>query len=386
MARFLFVSAMEVFPWGGSEELWSQAAALLCGRHPVAASIHAWPELHPRILAIQKLGVKIYPRRPALASAARVGNWFLPQRLRFQPASPFDHVLDEFQPELAIISQGGTADGLAAMQACQRRSIPFVLVVQAVPEAVFWADDRQLEKLTPLYQAARRVFFISERNRRSLEIQFATRFTNAAIVHNPYNVRYQAHSPWPESIEPLRLACVARLEFYAKGQDLLLDVLSRRKWRERPVKLNFFGAGPNRQILQARIQVEGLNNVALAGFSSNIEAVWKDHHALVLASRQEGLPLALVEAFLCGRPAVVSPIGGNAELVRDNENGYVARGATADLFDAAMERLWQNRSALERLGANARKTAEQLVPKEPSQRFSDELISLTNDVNKFRDQ
>ena len=376
MARFLFVSTMEVFPWGGSEELWSQAAALLCDGHEVACSIYDWPELHPRILAIQKRGVNIFPRRVALPSGARMANWFLPQRFKIKPPSPFEEVLAATRPELVIISQGGTADGLLAMQACERNGVPYVLMVQAVPEAVYWSDDRMVDWLTPLYHAARKVYFISERNRHTLEMQFATRFTNAAIVRNPCNVRREANPPWPDSNEPLKLACVARLEFYAKGQDVLLDVMARPKWRARAVRLNFFGAGPNQKILQANIRAKNLTNVALAGFSSDIESVWAEHHALVLPSRHEGLPLALVEAFLCRRPAVVSPVGGNAELVRDGENGFVARAATADLFDEALERLWQNRSALEQFGINARATAEKIVPENPSQRFAEELISL----------
>jgi glycosyltransferase involved in cell wall biosynthesis len=376
MARFLFVSTMDVFPWGGSEELWSQAAELLCDGHQVACSIHDWPELHPRVLAIQKRGVKIYPRNTAPSRAARLANWFLPQRFKFPPPNPFGQCFSEFQPELVIISQGGTADGLQAMRACQRHGVPYVLIVHAVPEAVFWADDRQVAELTPLYHAARRVYFISERNRHFLEMQFAARFTNAAIVRNPFNVSYQADPPWPEGNEPLRLACVARLEFYAKGQDLLLDIFARPKWRERSVQLNFFGSGPNQKILQARIAAENLHNVAFRGFISDIESVWAEHHALVLPSRQEGLPFVLVEAFLCRRPAVVSPVGGNMEMVRDGENGFVARAATADLFDEALEHLWQNRFALEQLGKNARATVERLVPEEPSKRFAEKLVSL----------
>jgi hypothetical protein len=48
--RFVFVSAMSGYPWGGSEELWSQAALRLRDQgHDVAASVPWWPRLSPPV-------------------------------------------------------------------------------------------------------------------------------------------------------------------------------------------------------------------------------------------------------------------------------------------------------------------------------------------------
>ena len=55
------------------------------------------------------------------------------------------------------------------------------------------------------------------------------------------------------------------------------------------------------------------------------------------------MPLALVEAMLCGRTAVVTDVGGNAEWIEDGETGFVAEAATAKSFGAALkERGWPN--------------------------------------------
>jgi glycosyltransferase involved in cell wall biosynthesis len=48
-----------------------------------------------------------------------------------------------------------------------------------------------------------------------------------------------------------------------------------------------------------------------------------------MASSGEGKPLALTEAMLCGRPAVVTDVGGNAELVSDRVTGFVTQSALA---------------------------------------------------------
>jgi glycosyltransferase involved in cell wall biosynthesis len=176
--------------------------------------------------------------------------------------------------------------------------------------------------------------------------------------------------------QPLRLACVARLELYAKGQDLLVDVLSSEKWRQRDVQVDLYGKGPNHWILEEQIRRLGLAGMKVRGFVDNIASIWADHHALVLPSRQEGLPLALVEAFLCGRPAVVTRVGGNAELVEEGASGFVAPAPTAKLLDAALERLWENRARLPDMGVRARETVARLIPPKPVEGFVGELSAL----------
>ncbi|MDP3427762.1 MAG: glycosyltransferase family 4 protein, partial [Humidesulfovibrio sp.] len=48
-----------------------------------------------------------------------------------------------------------------------------------------------------------------------------------------------------------------------------------------------------------------------------------DADILVLPSRQESLPNALLEGFACSLPAVVTNVGGMPELVHDGVNGFV---------------------------------------------------------------
>jgi glycosyltransferase involved in cell wall biosynthesis len=119
-----------------------------------------------------------------------------------------------------------------------------------------------------------------------------------------------------------------------------------------------------------------LPSLAVRGHVDNIASIWTDHHALILPSRQEGLPLALVEAFVCGRPAIVTRVGGNAELVEEGVNGFIAPAPTVELMDQALERLWENRVRLKEMGAAARKTAEQKIPQKPVEIFVENLLGL----------
>jgi glycosyltransferase involved in cell wall biosynthesis len=97
--------------------------------------------------------------------------------------------------------------------------------------------------------------------------------------------------------------------------------------------------------------------VELVGHVSDIRALWAENHLLVLASRLEGTPLALVEAMLCGRPAVVTDVGGNTEWVDDGQTGWVAEAGSARHVGAALERAWSAAAEWETVGRRAREIA-----------------------------
>jgi len=119
-----------------------------------------------------------------------------------------------------------------------------------------------------------------------------------------------------------------------------------------------------------------LTNVEFVGQQNNIEEIWSKHHALVLPSRFEGMPLALVEAMLCRRTCVVTDVAGHRELVRDGINGFVAQAPTAELLDVAMNRLWEARSRIKEMGHTAGEDVRRWVSRDPVEDFVQLLVNL----------
>jgi glycosyltransferase involved in cell wall biosynthesis len=194
-------------------------------------------------------------------------------------------------------------------------------------------------------------------------------------VRNPYNVPYGVNLPWPdESDTPIGF--VARLDTYIKGHDLLFDVLSEPKWRNRALRVTLYGTGRNEQSLKAECKARGLDSVRFAGFVASPLDIWRTEQCLVLPSRAEGLPLAIVEAMLCSRPCIVTNVSGNAELLEDNVTGFIARAATPHDLDEAIERAWVSRSRWQEMGKCAARAVRQIVPGDPVQVFVDDLLSM----------
>jgi glycosyltransferase involved in cell wall biosynthesis len=258
------------------------------------------------------------------------------------------------------------------MLACRAEGVPYVIVAQANAEH-FWPDDQGALQLADAYSGARACFFVSRRNLELFEEQIGARLPAARVVRNPVNVDYNVAPPWPNDQGTWRLACVARLEPAAKGQDILIKVLSQPKWRERPLHVTLYGTGACERNI--RTLSDGLASIEFAGHVSDVEGIWAKNHALVLPSRYEGLPLALVEAMLCSRTAIVTDVAGNTEVIEQGITGFVARAPTVSLLDEAMEEAWTRREEWQEMGARARNAIKKLIPADPVGEFCEQLLT-----------
>lgn len=361
MSRIAFISTLESTAWGGSEELWFHAAQHLIGRgHTVGASVHWWPQLPGQIQTLQQSHCHLVRRQHKTRLNAILGSRF---------ASRHEKWLDRFRPDVAVISLDGHGRGLAWMNACARRSIPYLVVVHAVTEH-YWPDDQTGPALARAYQNAQAVSFVSNRNKELVCAQLGQEFPNSGIVRNPFSVAYDAAPEWPQQTDSFHLACVGRLDPAVKGHDILFEVLRQPKWRERPLHVTLYGSGAHEQTLRSLKAKYQLDKVSFGGFIHDVESIWKTHHGLILSSRVEGLPIVIVEAMLCGRLCIVTDIAGNAELLNDGTSGFVAAAPKAELLDAAMERAWEHRNQWQQMGKQAALDVRRHIPGNPIEVFA----------------
>jgi glycosyltransferase involved in cell wall biosynthesis len=377
--KWAFISTMEGCPWGGSEELWSRVARrLLEGGHEIHANVRFWPEPARQVTELIAAGAQVTFRRldrrkklQSLLHRLGGGGYVPPVHLASR------RWLERVHPKVVVISQGANFDewSLFFSEECRRMDIPYALITQA--NSLLWMpSDELVEPVARMFVQARRAYFVSEGNRLLLEKQIGRSLPNAEVVFNPFNVSFDARPPWPEEHSPLRLGCVARMEPSAKGQDVLFETLALPKWRTRDVCVTLAGTGPWEKGLRRYANWLELTSVHFAGFVSDIEAFWRNHHALVLPSRHEGLPLALVEALLCGRPAIVTDIPGNTELLTDGITGFIARAPDVVSLDEALERAYQCRDELPRMGAHAAEAIRQRIPRDPARVMADKLLEV----------
>jgi len=271
---------------------------------------------------------------------------------------------------------GSPDDDVRLAIACMNVGVPYATVLQANGEHI-WPEDTKADQLVEFFTRARRTYFVSSRNRSLLEAQIGVSLKNSEIVRNPFNVRWDAAPEWPNDDENTRLACIARLEPKAKGQDLLLRLFACEPWRSRPITLSLYGSGPmERSLKRLCHQLDLEDRVTFCGYVNDIEKIWAEHHGLILPSRFEGLPLAVVEAMLCGRPTIVTDVADSAEFITEGQSGFVAEAPTLRHLGGALERAWKRRSDWREIGRIAAVQIRERIPKDPATQLAASLLYM----------
>jgi glycosyltransferase involved in cell wall biosynthesis len=377
-APIVFVSNMTGSPWGGSEELWARAACHLARNGQfIRASVLGWSPAHRRVRELAESGVDIRFRPPRYPVWRRALNRAV-SPARAMSETEISNLLSSTPPRLVVLCDPASTPPIGIMQECVAKNYPFATISQSNSE-YFWPADAEAREYRQLMPLARRCFFVSQTNLRLFENQIGCDLKNAEVVRNPFNVGFEAVQPWPKSHErgELRLACVGRLHPPSKGQDILLEALSDPVWKQRDWRLELYGDGPMRETIELMINRLHLNDrVKVVGFEPSVEKIWSENHVLVMPSRYEGLPLAIVEAMLCGRPVVATNVAGNAEILEDGRTGFLADAATAASIGKALERLWAKKAELREMGLAATASIRRHVPEDPGEAFADGIKAI----------
>lgn len=157
-----------------------------------------------------------------------------------------------------------------------------------------------------------------------------------------------------------RLVVVTRLE-PQKDPLLLLDAAKLLHDEDVAFRIVVVGDGSLRTRMQERRDALGLHEVVLMGWGTqaDVRRELLAARALVLSSRDEGLPVAIMEAFALGRPAIAPDVGGVRELVETGATGWLCAPGQADALAGAMRAcLAAPVHELDRLGSEARRRVQ----------------------------
>jgi len=102
------------------------------------------------------------------------------------------------------------------------------------------------------------------------------------------------------------------------------------------------GCGPLESNLKCMVKKIGMaEKVIFLVMRKDIPALLNAADSLVMSSAWEGMPLVILEAAASKLPVVVTDVGGNAEVVRDQESGYLVPPRDSEALAGAMIRLMQ---------------------------------------------
>jgi glycosyltransferase involved in cell wall biosynthesis len=288
------------------------------------------------------------------------------------------------KPDVVLATSPPLTIALPAIAAARARRAPLVFEVRDLwPEAPIQmgalgnpaarAAARALEQAT--YRAAEHVVALSPGMRDGV-VAAGVEPARVTVIPNASDLDLFSPDLDPGDLRAtLGVAGGALLCSYfgtmGEANDLTQVIEAAALLRERgrgPGEIAFVlqGEGKRRAALEADVARRGLDNVVVRGAEGKPEAarlaaasdacltIFKDVPILATNS-----PNKLFDTFAAGRPAIVNTDGWQRELVEKHEAGLAARpGDPADLA-AQVERLADDRELARRLGAGARRLAEE---------------------------
>jgi glycosyltransferase involved in cell wall biosynthesis len=237
-----------------------------------------------------------------------------------------------------------------------------------------WAVERLLRPAS--VRAASGLIIPGARERRRVRSCYGVAPERIAAIPNPIDTAIWKRTDRAAAREAVGLpqdaevvAWHGRISVRKKGLDLLVDawveILRRR--RDRQLVLLLVGTGPDRDELRtwfAERSVEGVVWVdRYVHDRSQIVTLLSCADVYAFPSRQEGFPVAPVEAMACGLPVVATDAHGVREILGD---GAADRGAgvvvpvdDAAGFAAELGRLLDDHQRRHRMAVQARRRAEE---------------------------
>ena len=185
-------------------------------------------------------------------------------------------------------------------------------------------------------------------------------FVRRSIDVVPYGIP-AANPGTPLSSGKLRFLVVATYE-PRKGQDLLVEAVRQLSSGTHARTLfQFAGRTLDEPFYVAlRERSSDLDNVECLGPLEHEQALqmMRDAHVVVCPSRDETMPIVLLEAFSMSKAVVSFDVGGIREWIRDGLNGLLVPAEDVSALAAAIERVAGDPNLRRNLGVAAHETFE----------------------------
>tara|TARA_R110001583_G_scaffold10782_16_gene49643 strand:+ start:16322 stop:17419 length:1098 start_codon:yes stop_codon:yes gene_type:complete len=141
------------------------------------------------------------------------------------------------------------------------------------------------------------------------------------LIYNGVKLDKTPDKTSPNESNMLNLLSVTRFQEPKDFDTLLISLasLKNEQWN-----LNFVGEGEDLDKVKLEVIRLGLKDkIFFEGFQDNLTNYYERADLVILISKSEGMPLALLEAMSFSKLIVASNVGGIPELIESGENGYL---------------------------------------------------------------
>ena len=253
-----------------------------------------------------------------------------------------------------------------------------VLAYASIGEPNYWIRSQKHASLQKfLHRRANVILAVSDMTKTQLVNDLHLDGQRVHVAHTGIAPEYfvDGSDPHPE----LRLLFLGSLSSEKDPAAALAVVAALR--RTHRVSLRIVGDGPLAAELATEVQRSPLaDTVTFTGSVGDVTPHLKWADVLILTSRTEGLPGAVLEAAAASVPTIAFDVGGTSETMIDGVSGILVEPGDRDAMVAAIDGLARDRGTLSALGEAARRYVEDNFTLDQAIRRYDAILSdaITN--------
>jgi glycosyltransferase involved in cell wall biosynthesis len=147
---------------------------------------------------------------------------------------------------------------------------------------------------------------------------------------------------------------------WEKGIDIFLRAAARVLVEFPSTKFVVVGEGPDKDKLEQLVDELNIRgNVSMLGRRDDMPSVYASLDVMVSSSRQEGLPMAILEGMASSLPLVATAVGEVPAVVLDGQTGVLVPAEEIDTLATAILGLLRDSTMRKRLGTAARQRIEE---------------------------
>lgn len=144
-----------------------------------------------------------------------------------------------------------------------------------------------------------------------------------------------------------------------KNQELLLKTIAILKNKYPRIKLLLPGDGvliDNCKTIVKELGIE--KNVDFLGYRNDVDKLLQLSDVLFASSKNEGLPINMIEALSCGLPVIATRARGHVDLINDGINGFLFDLDNPSDAADKIKRLFEDKNLYHQMSDNAKESAK----------------------------
>lgn len=201
-----------------------------------------------------------------------------------------------------------------------RNVIPFIVLLKAVfllrKTKIIYISHNVYNTYRNFTLFPKNIVSISNKVTENLKTYFGRKEDCISLIYNGIkDANSKGGLNIPVSTDKIKILYPARVN-NVKRQLEIVEKLEGKLSRD--IEIHFAGIGDDYEKLTEACKTT--NNFKALGFVENMDSLIPQYHYLMLYSFQEGLPIALLEGIMYGRPLLVNDIGGNLEIGKPGVN------------------------------------------------------------------